>query len=180
MRQTLAPLLVAALGLIPLPVAAENGALPPPSAAPQIAALDWGVFCAGQAMDRAPAPGTETGWIHVPLAEVRFHWPDRQIVPAMLGMGFGVQATGVTGWASAVGEVRVYRPGRAEPERWASDVSDAGATLAFFRFDRPDELVPGVWIFEGWDRDQRLYRVEFEVVPASAVPELTGACDATS
>jgi hypothetical protein len=182
MRHIFAPIVAAALvALSPLAGMAGPGAEPVvPVAAPEIAQLEWGVFCAWQAMDRAPAPGTETGWIHVPMDEVSFHWPERQVVPAVIGMGFGIKATGIKGWESAVGEVRVYRPGRKAAESWASDVSDFGPTLAFFRFDRADELVPGTWVIEGWDRDQRLYRVEFEVVPAAALPEIAGACDATS
>lgn len=181
MRHISALILSAALALAPLPLVAGPGAEPvKPSAAPEIAQIEWGVFCALQAMDRAPAPGTASGWIHVPKGEVAFHWPSRQIVPAALGLAFGVKVTGMKGWESAVGEVRVYRPGHSAPESWASDVSALGATLAFFRFDTPAELVTGTWVIEGWDRDMRLYRVEFEVVPAAAVPEIAQACGATS
>lgn len=147
---------------------------------PEIAGLDFGVFCAWQQMDRAPAPGTETGWIHVPLDEIDFTWQGQQIVPAVIGLGFGIKATGARGFATAVGEVRVYRPGRALPETWASDITDFGPTLAFFRFDRSDELIPGRWVIEGWDRDRLLYRVEFDVVPPAALPGIASACDATS
>lgn len=180
MRHISALFLVLAL-LAPRPALAEAGAVPaPPSRVAEIAVLDLGVFCAFQAMDRAPAPGTEAGWIHVPREDVAFHWPEVQVVPASLGIAFGVKATGARGWATAVGEARVYRPGSKVPEMWASDISEHGGTLAFFRFDRPDELVTGTWVIEGWDRDQLLYRVEFRVVPPEAVPEIAGACDATS
>ncbi|MGA0540320.1 hypothetical protein [Neotabrizicola sp. VNH66] len=178
MRHMLALILSAALAL---PAAAGPGSEPaPPVVVAEVARLEWGVFCALQAMDRAPAPGTASGWIHVPKGEVSFHWPDRQVVPAALGLAFGVKVTGAKGWETAVGEVRVYRPGRTTPESWASDISSLGATLAFFRFDTESELVPGTWVIEGWDRDRRLYRVEFEVVPGAAVPEITNACGATS
>lgn len=152
-----------------------------PEAGPQLARLEVGVFCALQAMDRMPAPGTASGWIHVPTSEITFHWPDRQVVPAALGLAFGVRATGVPGFATSDGaEARVTRPGRTRPEVWASGISDAGDTLSFFRFDTLEELVPGLWTFEGWDGGTRLYHVEFEVVPAAAVPEIVGACGATS
>jgi hypothetical protein len=164
-----------------LPVAAGAGAEPVlPVTAPEIARLDLGVFCAWQQMDRAPAPGTESGWIHVPMDKITFQWPDRQVVPAVIGMGFGIEVTGAKGFETAVGEARVYRPGRNTPEVWASDLSDFGPTLAFFRFDTAAELIPGRWVFEGWDRDRMLYRVEFEVVPAAALPGVAGACDAVS
>lgn len=177
-----APLLSGLLSLSALsPALAGAGAEPVlPAAVPQIARLEVGVFCAWQQMDRAPAPDTANGWIHVPVDEVTFQWPDRQVVPAVIGMGFGLRATAAPGFETAAGEVRVYRPGRSTPETWASDVSDFGPTLAFFRFDTKDELIPGRWVFEGWDRDQLLYRAEFEVVLPSALPGMAGACDATS
>lgn len=174
-------LLAATLALLPLSAAANPGSEPPP---PELSAavshLEWGIFCAGQAMDRAPAPGTETGWIHVPRDEITFHWPDEQTVPAVIGLAFGVKATGKPGWATAAAEVRVHRPGRTAPETWASDISDVGPTLAFFRFDRADELTPGRWAIEGWNGDTRLYRVEFLVVPAETRPGIAASCNATS
>lgn len=151
-----------------------------PAIAPEIATLEVGVFCALQAMDRMPAPGTASGWIHVPTTDIRFHWPDRQVVPAALGLAFGVEATGRPGWASTNAEAQVTRPGAPAPEVWDTGISDAGGALAFFRFDTEDELVPGIWTFEAWDGDTRLYRVEFEVVPAAALPEIVDACGATS
>jgi hypothetical protein len=151
-----------------------------PQFAPQIATLEAGVFCALQTMDQMPAPGTESGWIHVPTTEIRFHWPDRQVVPAALGLAFGVRAMGRAGWISTDAEARVTRPGRTTPEVWDTGFSDAGASLAFFRFDTPDELLPGLWVMEAWDGDIQLYRVEFEVVPASTLPEIVDACGATS
>jgi hypothetical protein len=152
-----------------------------PQFVPEIASLEVGIFCALQAMDRMPAPGTASGWLHVPTSDVTFHWPDRQVVPASIGLAFGVRATGASGFVSSNrAQVRVTRPGLATPDVWDSGISDAGAALAFFRFDTPDELLPGLWTFEAWDGETLLYRVEFEVVPAAAIPEITDACGATS
>jgi hypothetical protein len=151
-----------------------------PVLAPEIASLEAGIFCALQTMDQMPAPGTLSGWIHVPTTEIRFHWPDRQVVPAALGIAFGVRAMGRAGWISTDAEARVTRPGRDAPEVWETGFSDNGSALAFFRFDTESELVIGPWIFEAWDGETRLYRVEFEVVPASALPEIVDACGATS
>lgn len=174
------PALFAMLVPVP-PVAAEPGAKPePPVFAATVASLEWGIFCALQEMDRAPAPGTASGWIHVPKDEIGFHWPDRQVVPAALGLGFGVRITARPGWDSAAGEARVWRPGAQAPETWPSDIYSFGPTMAFFRFDTPDELQTGTWVFEGWDGDRRLYRAEFEVVSAEAVPGIAQACGATS
>lgn len=150
-----------------------------PSADPMVASLKVGVFCALQAMDQRPAPGTLSGWIHVPDGPIDFHWPDQQIVPAVIGLAFGVKSQMIPG-VFAQGEMRVYRPGATTPETWESTFADTGEQFGFFRFDREDELIPGLWRFEAWGGETRLYTVEFEVVPAAALPGIAQACGATS
>jgi Domain of unknown function (DUF3859) len=151
----------------------------PPQAAPDVAFLKVGIFCALQAMDQRPAPGTLSGWIHVPDGVIDFHWPDAQVVPAAIGLAFGVKSQMVPG-VFASGEMRLYRPGSSTPETWDSTFSDTGEQFGFFRFDREDELIPGLWRFEAWEGGTRLYSAEFEVVPAAALPEIAQACGATS
>ena len=169
---------LALLTLIAAPALADPA---PPQGAPQIDALQAGVFCALQPMDRMPAPGTTSGWLHVPTGEVAFHWPDRQIVPASIGLAFGVRVQGVQGFSTSDrAEVRVTRPSGALTDWWSSGISDAGASVVFFRFDTVDELIPGLWAIEGWDGETRLYRVEFEIVPADALPEIVNACGAVA
>jgi hypothetical protein len=151
----------------------------PPSTDPLVATLKVGVFCALQAMNQRPAPGTLSGWIHVPDGVIDFHWPDRQVVPAAIGLAFGVKSQMVPG-VFASGEMRVYRPGSTVPETWESSFSDTGEQFGFFRFDREDELISGIWRFEAWEGVTQLYSVEFEVVPAAALPEIAQACGAIS
>lgn len=158
------------------PVTAEPAR---PAPGPLVATLKVGVFCALQAMDQRPAPGTLSGWIHVPDGIIDFHWPDRRVVPAAIGLAFGVKSQMAPG-IFATGEMRVYRPGSSTPETWESGFSDTGEQFAFFRFDREDELIPGLWRFEAWEGDTRLYSAEFEVVPAAALPEIVNACGAIS
>ena len=150
-----------------------------PQAGPEVASLKVGVFCALQDMDQRPAPGTLSGWIHVPEGEIDFHWPDRQVVPAQIGLAFGVKSRLSSGLFLS-GEMRVYRPGAAAPETWESSFTDLSDQFGFFRFDREDELIPGTWRFEAWSGADRLYAVEFEVVPAAALPEIAQACGAIS
>lgn len=166
-----------ALWLVCGPALAEPD---PPAPGPLVSSLEVGIFCALQAMDQAPAPGTLSGWIHVPDGEIAFHWPDRQIVPAAIGLAFGVKSRLAPGTFAAYGEMRVYRPGLATPETWASAFSNLDDSIAFFRFDTPEELIPGIWRFEAWDGETLLYKVEFEVVPAAALPEIVDACGAVS
>ncbi len=152
----------------------------PPVADAAVASLSVGIFCALQTMDKVPAPGTFSGWIHVPDGDISFHWPDRQVVPAALGLAFGVKARLGPGNTAPFAEMRVYRPGLDTPEVWASAFGDLADQMAFFRFDTADELLPGIWRFEAWDMDTRLYQVEFEVVPAAALPDIAEACGALS
>ncbi|WP_160147776.1 DUF3859 domain-containing protein [Tabrizicola flagellatus] len=158
------------------PLGAEPAA---PQTGPEVASLQAGVFCALQAMDQRPAPGTLSGWIHVPDGEIDFHWPDVRVVPARIGIAFGVKSR-LTPGLSLSGEMRVYRPGATTPETWQSSFTDMGDQFGFFRFDREDELLPGIWRFEAWAWEKRLYSVEFEVVPAAALPGIAQACGAIS
>ena len=150
-----------------------------PEAGPGVAQLQIGVFCALQAMNQRPAPGTLSGWIHVPDDEIDFHWPDLQVVPAQIGLAFGVKSRLQPGFFLD-GEMRVYRPGSPTPETWDSSFTDLSEQFGFFRFDREDELVAGIWRFEAWAGGEQLYSVEFEVVPADALPEIAQACGAIS
>ncbi len=63
----------------------------------------------------------------MPREDVSFHWEDQQVVPATLGIAFGIKATAERGFATAVGEARVYRPGATVPEMWASDITELAA-----------------------------------------------------
>lgn len=168
---------LSALLALTLPAWAEPA---PPQSAPLVARLEVGVFCALLAMDQRPAPGTLSGWVHVADGTIDFHWPDRQVVPAALGLAFGVKAELVPGAFVAYAEMRVWRPGSDQPEIWDSTFSDAEGGVNFFRFDHDHELIPGIWRFEAWDAGSRLYAVEFEVVPAAALPQIALACGATS
>lgn len=151
-----------------------------PLLGPMIETLEVGVFCALQTMDQMPAPGTVSGWIHVPEGEIDFHWSGRQVVPAALGLAFGVKARLAPGVSVANGQMRVYRPNSNAPEVWASSFSDLEDSLAFFRFDHDHELIQGTWRFEAWDGENQLYAVTFEVVPSAALPEIVEACGAVS
>ena len=146
---------------------------------PSVAALKVGIFCAQQAMNQRPAPGTLSGWIHVPEGEIDFHWPDARVVPAQIGLAFGVKSRMAAG-VFASGEMHVYRPGRTTPQTWDSSFTDMSDQFGFFRFDREDELIPGTWRFEAWTGETRLYAVEFEVVPPATLPQIAQACGAVS
>jgi Domain of unknown function (DUF3859) len=109
-----------------------------------------------------------------------FDWPSQRRVPASLGVAFGVKAQTAPGTEVPVAEMRVFRPDQPQPDIWYSSFGDSAPSFAFFRFDREAELVPGPWAFEAWDGGERLYRVEFEVVPADQAIGIVSACDGVS
>jgi len=151
-----------------------------PVAGPAVEEIKVGIFCALQSMAQQPAPGTLSGWIRVPDGEIDFHWPDRQVVPATLGLAFGVKARLTPGLQVTQGEMRVFRPGSTVPEYWATAFSDVEHSISFFRFDDESELITGIWRFEGWDGRTLLFSVDFEVVPAAALPTIVDACGAVA
>jgi hypothetical protein len=162
--------------LIPVCALAAWAKPAPPIRAPQLANLSFGLYCAIAVTGRAEEPNTASGYIHLADEAADFQWPGQNIVPAVLGLAFGVKAQTRQGIAFPNAEMRVFQPGRAEPDIWGTGFSDQDSSLAFFRFDRPDELVPGIWVFEAWSGRTRLYRVEFEVVPAAEGNAIVQAC----
>ena len=168
---------LAILMLFPLAALAKPAA---PQLSAQIVAVEVGLFCALPPMDSIPAPGTIAGLIHVPDGPLAFDWPGQRSVPATLGLAFGVKPRTQAGVGIITTETRVYRPGRAAPETWTSDIGDTGDSASFFIFETEDELIPGIWAFEAWDGPTRLYRVEFEVVPADDAIGIAQACGAIS
>ena len=101
--------------LLALVLAAPLHADPaPPQASAEVASLKVGVFCALQAMDQRPAPGTLSGWIHVPEGPIDFHWPDPPTVPAVICLAFRVKSQMVPG-VFTTGAMRVFPPGAATP-----------------------------------------------------------------
>ena len=145
-----------------------------------IAELTFGVFCTIQPTGQSEAPGTTSGFIHTIATAPSFDWPSQTTLPASIGLAFGVQARSAKGTAVPYAEVRVYRPGQTAPDFWTSDFSDTDPSFAFFRFDTEQELTPGLWVIEAWDGDNRLYRVEFDVVPYAQSPGIAQACGGTS
>jgi Domain of unknown function (DUF3859) len=166
----------ALIALLAGPAMAEPA--PPEWTAP-VVGLSWGILCLQIEMDRIAAPGTVSGWMHQLDRDVDWHWPDTQVVPASIGLAFGIRAVGLPGTATEI-EVRLTRPDRPQPETWTGFLSEGDSFFGFFRFDTPEELVPGLWVFEGWDGGSQLYRAEFQVVPAPALPRIAEACGAIS
>ncbi|MCU0802654.1 MAG: DUF3859 domain-containing protein [Rhodobacteraceae bacterium] len=168
------------LALVMMLVTAAPARPMDPVIGPMMADVQFGVFCALTPTGRAAAPGTLSGWIHQIDGPFAFDWPGQNRVPARIGIAFGVIATAAPDGFVADAEIRVFRPGATTPETWQSSFGDQEPSLAFFRFDRPDELIPGRWAFEASQAGNRLYRVEFEVLPPAESAGVAAACGAVS
>ncbi|MEO8242533.1 MAG: hypothetical protein ABI832_09470 [bacterium] len=143
-----------------------------------VVSLEAQVFCEPAAEgERVDAPETRLGYIITSDIGPMFRGAG-QVVPAALGLSFGVEVV----MAREVPRMRLEltRPDLAPPDVWYDDFPAGMPVTEFFSFDFPEEQVPGVWLFEGWDGDERLFRVEFSVLPEAALPDEVARCRVTS
>ena len=166
------------LSLAVMPAAAPVAAAPAvPEAGAGIDLLDVGIYCLPSDTRPEAAPETELGYINVYDGTPRFIH-HRQTVPAVLGLSFGVHYTS----DHDIGDVRVetWRPGQTRPDAWTVSVAADAAQSNGFTFETTDEMRTGTWRMEAWDGTRLLYRVEFDVQPADALPGIGPDCDLMS
>lgn len=152
---------------------------PNPRVSPLLAALDYGIYCAPDPERRDPAPGTASGVINIVpgIPEFRFR---QKIVPAEIGVGFGVLVTAPPGVLHEPVTVTVTHPPYGndgiEVEQWVTDIDD-GLNLVGFSFDHAHELVLGQWTFaaETLDGDE-LFHIAFEIVAPELMPQVISTC----
>lgn len=165
------PLLAA---LIALPLWAKPA---PPLTDPQVTIVDFGIYCRPGIVGQEAAPDTELGYINL-FSEnpvIRYH---QQQVPAALGVSFGVILRSEIDVPSA--RMQSFKPGQTEPDIWYADLWAGDETSRGFTFEFEEELVIGTWVQEAWDGDRLLYRIEFEVLPPSALPDEVSNCNLMS
>lgn len=167
------PLALAA-GLLALPLAADPA---PPVTDPAITIVDLGIYCRPALAGTEEAPGTSLGYINLfdgqPVIRHR-----QQEVPAALGLSFGLIVRSTEDFFGA--RMESWKPGRDQPEVWFSDILANEDRARGFTFDFESELIPGLWRLEAWDGERRLYSVEFEVMPPSALPGILSDCNLLS
>lgn len=150
-------------------------------AAPQVGFLRAGLFCAPPESGRREAPDTISGWTHLPDQPIEIIVESR-VTPAVLGQGFGVEFLlddDVPVWISYEVTHPPMQPSGATRQGWAPDGPVMGGGALFFQFDEPEELVTGTWTFRVLTGPDEVLSIDFEVVPAGAVPHLTGLCRGT-
>lgn len=142
--------------------------------------IEAGVICPPESVGYREAPGTITGRAHI-IEEMPEFVSLTQMVPAVIGVGFGVRLQAVPELGTETVVVTITHPPMGKDgvrqQSFTSAVSGLGPTIAFFQFDHAYEMVLGRWSFEARRDDQLVYRAFFDVVPPQSVPQLADICN---
>lgn len=145
-----------------------------------VQSLDVGIICPPDAMDSAPAPDTLAGSTHIITEDPPFV-SNARVVPAALGVGFGVKAQSVAPGGITAITMRVSHPPMGDEGRtqqsFLTNMSGQSPSVTFYQFDHSYELVQGTWEMAAFAGDSQLFSVSFEVVDPRRLPELAGACN---
>lgn len=138
-----------------------------------------GVLCAAEPTSREPAPGTRLGFIDLVEGEITLGLPAQRI-PALPGLAFGVQAMVGSAGATGVTIIVTHPPMGADGtvrETWETDFTPGNSTANFFRFDYPEERVPGDWTLQAELDGRVLYTARFQVVDPMLMPNFVNPCE---
>lgn len=149
---------------------------------PLLGFFEAGVLCAQDGGIAREAPDTIAGSTHVVEDAPPFVSTGR-VVPAVIGIGFGVR----TGLVGEFGQddvvMSVTHPamrGEGAGVTQQSFVTSIGTEdapgITFYQFDYGYELALGEWTMTATYEDITLYQTTFTVVPPAALPELAEIC----
>ncbi|SMX39778.1 DUF3859 domain-containing protein [Octadecabacter ascidiaceicola] len=146
---------------------------------PLLGFYEAGVMCAHEGGAVRMAPDTLAGSTHV-VEEAPAFVSTGRLVPAVLGIGFGVRS----GLDADVGQegvlMTVTHPpleGGATQQSFTTVVGSRDFPgVTFYQFDYPYELALGEWTMSATYGAVTLYETTFTVVPPAALPELAGVC----
>lgn len=140
--------------------------------------LRRGIICAPPEAGRRAAPGTLSGWIHVPDSPLVMRAEGAR-VPAVLGMGFGVRFTLAGDQPYPLRYVVSHPPmppGGEVEQVWHGLVAPGGPEQVFYQFDLVQELLPGRWSIAAFSGTQELFHAAFDVVTPETLPALADLC----
>src|SRR5690606_18702491 len=147
---------------------------------PLVTDLVGGLFCAPEEAGRRSAPGTISGWVHIP-AEPIVLVQESDVAPLVLGTGFGVRYSLALDLPATVTYTVTHPPippSDMTVETWHSQAPIMDGDSFFFQFDWPEELVGGEWTFSAAIDGEVLFTVAFDVRPAADLPALAHLCRA--
>jgi hypothetical protein len=141
--------------------------------------IDAGIICAPAPSGREPAPGTRIGFIDLVDGEITLGQATPRI-PALPGLAFGVVARVAEHAGAADVTITVTHPPMGADgimrETWQTDLMPGGPTANFFRFDYPEERVPGDWTLQAEQDGRVLYAARFQVVDPRLMPGFVDPC----
>ena len=142
--------------------------------------IEAGILCVDRTGRREPAPGTRLGYVHVVEGEIVLGLAARRI-PAIPGLSFGVLATVAEAGQMVGATIIVTHPPMGTDgstrDTWAGGFVTGSPTASFFRFEYPEELVPGDWTLQAVVGDRVLYTARFQVVAPAAMPSFVNPCE---
>lgn len=150
-----------------------------PFVSENIEAFAYGIYCAEPPSELQDAPGTAAGVVNLVEGLPEFI-VETMVVPAEIGLGFGVHVLMAPGASADPVVVTITHPpypdSGIEVEQWVSDFQDDDTGLVGFSFETARELVPGAWTIAAVFEDVPLFEITFDVVPAALAPEIAGQC----
>jgi len=147
---------------------------------PLLGFFEAGVLCAQDGVRNRDAPNTIAGSTRVVTEAPAFISAGR-MVPAVLGVGFGVRA-GLTGDLSRNGvTMHISHPpltgSGVQDQSFITTIgSEFTPSITFYQFDEPYELALGDWTMTARLGAVTLYETTFTVVTPDLLPDLADAC----
>jgi len=147
---------------------------------PLIGFFEAGVLCAQESGEVRAAPDTLAGTTHV-VEDMPPFVSTGRIVPAVLGIGFGVRSGLVADFVQEDVLMTVTHPpldgsGTTEQSFYTIIGSQYDPGVTFYQFDYGYELALGDWTMSARHNGVTLYETTFTVVSPNALPELAGVC----
>ncbi len=141
--------------------------------------LQQGVYCKQKTIDTLAAPNTEAGEVNI-----FEHTPDflavTNVVPATLGIGFGIKAETLDGALYDPVVITVTHPPfhgtGTTVQSYQSTIGDSGGSITAYSFDIPRELAIGTWTFTVSADGRDLFTARFEIVAPGAAPNYAAFC----
>lgn len=143
-----------------------------------ITVQEIGITCGAHTDHRQEAPGTVTGDIWL-LDETPKIISTSREVPALPGLSFGIIYD--LNWPGVISVTNIVThpefPGYGVTEqKWTSTYTPSTGHFRFYQLDYDYELQPGTWVLESIGPDGTLYRLEWEVVPATPDNPIVQLC----
>lgn len=140
---------------------------------PGVAEFDYGYFCALEPVDEGVAEGTISGTVSFVEGPPPFI-ATGPLVPARIGIGFGVHVRARDGFAGDVTVVIEHPPmgpDRVTRQVWITHLSADERDYLGYSFDYEYELVTGPWRMSASSDGRLVYAAEFEVLAAALMPD---------